>query len=74
MTAKIEQILERAYGLAETDEEKAEIVTAIQDYRGMVELANRAYLGLATTGELLKELTARAEINGTIDYKTVDGY
>ena len=29
-------------------------------------------LGLATTGELIDELRARCEVDGTIDYKTVD--
>lgn len=28
-------------------------------------------LGCATTRELLVELTARAEVNGSIDYKTI---
>jgi len=31
---------------------------------------DRPWLGLATTGELLKELTARAEINGYSEYRT----
>lgn len=30
-------------------------------------------LGCATTAELLDELLARSEVNGTIDYRTVDG-
>jgi hypothetical protein len=29
-------------------------------------------LGLATTGQLLDELRARAEVDGTIGYRTVD--
>jgi len=33
----------------------------------------RPRLGLATTGELLSELKARCEVNGTIDHKTVGG-
>ena len=32
---------------------------------------NLPKLGLATTGDLLAELKARAEVNGTISYKTV---
>ena len=30
-------------------------------------------LGCATTGQLLAELRARAKIDGSIDYRTVDG-
>lgn len=30
-------------------------------------------LGLATTGQLLEELRARCTVNGSIDYRTVDG-
>ena len=33
-----------------------------------------ANLGLATTGQLIDELRARCEVNGTIHYKTVTGY
>ena len=33
---------------------------------------SKPLLGLATTGELLDELKARAEVNGTINYKTED--
>jgi hypothetical protein len=32
-----------------------------------------ALLGLATTGELLAELKARAELDGRLGYRTVDG-
>jgi hypothetical protein len=32
----------------------------------------QANLGIATTGELLAELKARAEIDGSIGYRTVD--
>ena len=31
------------------------------------------WLGNATTGELLDELKARCEVNGTLDYKTIQG-
>jgi hypothetical protein len=34
---------------------------------------DKPLLGLATTGELLEELTARARVSGTIDYRTTDG-
>lgn len=30
-------------------------------------------LGLATTRQLLEEIVARAEINGSIDHRTVEG-
>jgi hypothetical protein len=33
----------------------------------------KAKLGLATTRELLAELTARIEVDGKLDYKTVGG-
>ena len=33
----------------------------------------RPFLGLATTGMLLAELKARAEVDGSIDYRTVGG-
>lgn len=32
----------------------------------------QANLGLATTRELLAELTARIEVDGQLDYRTVD--
>jgi len=35
-------------------------------------LINEPHLGCATTGELLDEIKARCEINGTIGYRTVD--
>ena len=35
------------------------------------EVWTKPWLGNATTGELLAELQARCEINGTIGYKTV---
>jgi hypothetical protein len=34
---------------------------------------DKPLLGLATTGELLEELTARAKIDGSINYRTIDG-
>ncbi|KKN17279.1 hypothetical protein LCGC14_0967580 [marine sediment metagenome] len=34
---------------------------------------DRPFLGLATTGMLLGELKARAEVDGSIDYRTVGG-
>jgi hypothetical protein len=40
----------------------------------LVDEGPQANLGLATTGELLAELTARCETNGTIHYRTVDGF
>lgn len=36
------------------------------------EVMSEPRLGLATTGELLFELRARAEIDGSINYRTVD--
>ena len=33
---------------------------------------DRPNLGCATTGELIDELRARVEINGTVDYRTID--
>lgn len=33
-------------------------------------VSSQAWLGNATTGELLEELKARAEVDGSIDYKT----
>lgn len=33
---------------------------------------NQPWLGNATTEELIDELRARCEINGTLNYKTVD--
>lgn len=37
------------------------------------EIWNQPWLGNATTGQLLDELYARIEIDGKLDYKTVDG-
>jgi hypothetical protein len=37
-----------------------------------IKLVTEPYLGLATTKELLEEIKVRCEINGTLDYKTVD--
>ena len=34
------------------------------------EIWNKPWLGNATTGELLAELMARCEMNGTLDYRT----
>ena len=34
---------------------------------------SKANLGNATTGELLNELRARCEVNGTLNYKTTGG-
>lgn len=36
------------------------------------EISSKSYLGNATTGELLDELRARCEFDGTINYRTVD--
>lgn len=36
------------------------------------EIWSKPWLGNATTAELLDELRARAEMNGTLDYRTVD--
>lgn len=35
-------------------------------------VVEKANLGLATTGDLLDELRARAEISGAVNYRTVD--
>jgi len=37
-----------------------------------IKLVAEPYLGLATTRQLLKEITVRCEMNGTIGYRTVD--
>ncbi len=36
------------------------------------EVWSRPWLGNATTAELLDEIRARCEMNGTLDYRTVD--
>ncbi len=36
------------------------------------QLVTEPYLGMATTAELLEEIKVRCEINGTLNYKTVD--
>lgn len=36
------------------------------------EIWNKPWLGNATTGELLEEIKTRCEIEGTLDYKTVE--
>lgn len=41
-------------------------------YRRADEEDDQPLLGLATTRQLLEELTARAEINGYAEYRTVD--
>lgn len=47
----------------------ARFVDRIQSWKG-----DRAYLGLATTRELLNELSARIEVHGPgLDYRTVEG-
>lgn len=40
--------------------------------RGKIESKDQPCLGYATTRQLLEELTARAEVDGSIEYKTVD--
>lgn len=35
-------------------------------------IKSQPYLGNATTRELLEEITARIEVSGDLDYKTVD--
>lgn len=52
----------------EMDAELAEAFAEILD-----EILSRPWLGNATTGELLEELTVRAEIHGYSKYRTVDG-
>jgi hypothetical protein len=37
-----------------------------------INLVTEPSLGLATTRELLEEIKVRCEINGTLEYKTVD--
>jgi len=36
------------------------------------EECSKPRLGCATTREILEELTARTEVNGQLDYKTID--
>jgi len=50
------------------DTELAEAMADILD-----EVWSKSWLGNATTAELLDELRARCELNGTLGYKTVDG-
>ena len=38
------------------------------------EIWGQPWLGNATTGQLIDELRARCEVNGTLDYRTVDDY
>ena len=38
----------------------------------IVETQDQPLLGLATTAQLIDELRARIELNGTLDYKTID--
>lgn len=38
----------------------------------LMEVISEPWFGNATTGQLLDELKARAEIHGYVDYKTVD--
>lgn len=48
--------------------ELAEVFAELLD-----EIWSQAWLGNATTGELLSELQTRAEIHGYAHYRTVDG-
>ena len=49
------------------------IFNRLDEARAEIErLREEANLGLATTGELLAELTARSEIHGWASYRTVD--
>ena len=50
------------------DSELAEAFADILD-----EIWSKPWLGNATTEELLNELRARCEMNGTLNYKTVGG-
>ena len=52
----------------EMDVELAEAFAEILD-----EIWSKPWLGNATTGEMLQELTSRAEIHGYSTYRTVDG-
>lgn len=37
------------------------------------DVLSKPWLGNATTAELIDELRARCEVNGTLSYRTVDG-
>lgn len=51
------------------DERLATAFAAILD-----EVWNQPWLGNATTAQLIDELRCRCEVNGTINYRTVDKY
>jgi GTPase SAR1 family protein len=54
------------------DDEHTLIVPVTDETLARLREPQPAYLGLATTGELLAELQARADVGGYADYRTVD--
>lgn len=56
----------------EMDPDLATVFAEILDVAKREAEYKHANLGLATTRQLLDELRARAEVNGTINYRTVD--
>ncbi len=57
---------------------KTEKITMIPELAGAFaniidDIWSKPWLGNATTSELINELRARCELNGTLDYKTVGG-
>lgn len=59
---------------AESNQSKeASIEMTMKDFEQLLTSAvTEPYLGLATTAQLIDELRARCEINGTLDYRTAD--
>lgn len=52
---------------------EASIEMAQADFEQLIDRAvTQPYLGLATTAQLIEELRARCESNGTLDYRTAD--
>jgi len=64
---RVEAILKNT-DLKRIDDLEEELTTHTASQRANDE----PWLGCATTGELLDELRARAEVDGSIDYKTVN--
>jgi len=49
----------------------AELEAAVEEYK-VLHLEHPAFLGCATTDELLTELRARIEVDGSLDYRTIE--
>lgn len=85
--ARLDEVIERALPYSLTDHKEAHeaLATLRADHEAALEriaelervataAKSEAYLGNATTRDLLNELTARAELGGYINYRTATDF